>query len=107
MPRRSTPHQWALAGSYIEEVRQKSHGIIPRPDVVIAAVLILPRDHLRGGFLDRETLETLLAAALIQRLTLEGLPDLTLLHGILLSLLLGRREASRLSSSPILRNRWP
>jgi hypothetical protein len=83
-------------------VRQKSQGIIPRPDVVIAAVLILPRDRLGGGFLDRETLETLLAAALLQCLMLEGLPDLTLLRSVLLSLLLGYQEASRLSSSPIL-----
>jgi hypothetical protein len=86
-------------------VRQKSRGIIPRPGVVIAAVLILPRDRLGGGFLDRKTLEALLAAALIQRLTLEGLLDLTLLRSVLLLLLLGRREASRLSSSLILRNR--
>jgi hypothetical protein len=88
-------------------VRQKSHGIIPRPGVIIAAVLILPRDCLGGGFLNRKTLEALLAAELIQRLTLEGLLDLMLLRSVLLFLLLGRREASRLSSSPILRNRWP
>jgi hypothetical protein len=88
-------------------VHRKSHGIVPRPGVVVTAVLILPRDRLRGGFLDRETLETLLAAMLIQHLALEVLPDLTLLRSVLLSLLLGRREASRLSSSPILRNRWP
>jgi hypothetical protein len=86
-------------------VRQKSHGIVPRPGVVIAAILILPRDHLKGGFLDRETLKTLLAAALIQRLALEGLLDLTLLHSMLLSLLLSHREASCLSSSAILWNR--
>jgi hypothetical protein len=88
-------------------VRQKSRSIIPRPGVIVAAIIILPQDRLRGGFLDRETLKTLLAMVLIQRLTLEGLPDLTLLHGVLLSLLLGYREASRLSSSPILQNRRP
>jgi hypothetical protein len=88
-------------------VRQKSHGVIPRPTVIVVAILILPRDRLRGGFLNRETLEILLATALIQRLTLEGLPDLMLLHGVLLSLLLSRREASRLSSSKILWNRRP
>jgi hypothetical protein len=88
-------------------VRQKSHGIVPRHDVIIAAILIIPRDRLRGGFLDRETLKTLLVAALIQCLALEGLCDLTLLCGVLLSLLLGRREASRLSSSLIFRNQRP
>jgi hypothetical protein len=82
-------------------VHQKSRGI------VITAVLILPRDRLGGGFLNRETLEALLAAVVIQRLTLEGLLDLTLLRSVLLFLLLGHREASRLSSSPILRNRQP
>jgi hypothetical protein len=87
-------------------VRQKSHGIVSQPGVIIAAILILPRDRLRGGFLDRETHETLLAAALIQRLALVGLHDLMLLRGVLLSLPLSRREASRLSSSTILRNQW-
>jgi hypothetical protein len=88
-------------------VCQKSHGIIPRPSVVIAAVFILPRDRLEGGFLDRETLEALLAVVLFQRLALEGLLDLTLLRSVLLFLLLGCREASRLSCSPILQNRRP
>jgi hypothetical protein len=88
-------------------VHKKSHGIIPRPGIIIVAVFILPRDRLRGGFLDRETLEALLAAALFQSLMLEGLLDLTLLSSVLLFLLLGRREASCLSSSPILRNWRP
>jgi hypothetical protein len=39
---------------------------------------------------------------LIQCLTLEGLLDQTLLRSVLLFHLLGHREASRLSSSPIL-----
>jgi hypothetical protein len=71
-------------------VHQKSRGI------VIAAVLILPQDRLEGGFLNRETLKALLAAALIQRLTLEGLLDLTLLRSVLLFLLLGHRGVSPL-----------
>jgi hypothetical protein len=83
-------------------VRQKSRGIIPRPGIVVAAVFILPRDRLEGGFLDQETLEALLVVALFQRLTLEGLLDLMLLF-----LLLGRRDASRLPCSLILRNRRP
>jgi hypothetical protein len=87
----------------------KSRGVVPRPGVVIVAILnfVLLRGRLRGGFLDRETIEPLLAAALIQRLTLEGLSDLTLLCGVFLSLLLSRRNASRLSSSAILQNRRP
>jgi hypothetical protein len=80
-------------------VRQKSRGIIPRPDVVVAAIFILPQVRLGGGFLDRETLEALLAATLFQRLALEGLLDLMLLSCVLLFLLLGRREASRLSAA--------
>jgi hypothetical protein len=88
-------------------VCQKSHGIVPRPGVVIVVVFILPRDRLKGGFLDRETLEALLAAVLFQCLTLEGLLDLTLLRSVLLFPLLGHREASRLLSSPILWNRRP
>jgi hypothetical protein len=83
-------------------VRQKSHGIIPRPGVIVAAVFVLLRDRLRGRLLDREPLEALLAAELLQRLALEGLLDLTLLGSVLLFLLLGHREASSLSSSPIL-----
>jgi hypothetical protein len=90
-------------------VRQKSHGVVPRPGLIIAVilVLILPRGHLRGGFLDGETLETLLAVALIQHLTLEGLFDLTLLRGVFLFLVLSYRDASHLSSSAILRNWRP
>jgi hypothetical protein len=38
---------------------------------------------------------------------LEGFLDLTLLGSVLLFLLLGRREASSLPSSPILQNRRP
>jgi hypothetical protein len=83
-------------------VCQKSHGIIPRPGVVIAVVFILSRDRLGGGFLNQETLEALLAVALIQCLTLEGLLDLTLFRSVLLFLLLNHREASRLSCSLIL-----
>jgi hypothetical protein len=105
MSGRSTPANRLQQGPHIREVHQKSRGIVPRPGVIVTAILILPRDRLRGGFLDRETLETLLAVTLIQRLTLEGLPSLMLLRGVLLSLLLSYREASRLSSSPILRNR--
>jgi hypothetical protein len=48
-----------------------------------------------------------LAAALLQRLTLEGLLDLTLLGSVLLLLLLGRLEAFSLPSGPILWNWWP
>jgi hypothetical protein len=48
-----------------------------------------------------------LAAALLQRLMLEGLLDLTLLGSVLLLLLMGRQEASSLSSSPILWNWRP
>jgi hypothetical protein len=88
-------------------VRQKGRGIIPRPDVIVAAVFILPGDRLGGRLLDWEPLEALLVAVLLQRLTLKGFLDLTLLGSVLLFLLLGRREASSLSSSPILRNRWP
>jgi hypothetical protein len=60
---------------------------------------MLLRGHLRGGLLNWETLEPLLAVAPIQRLALEGLPDLTLLCGIFL--LLSRRKASHLSSGTI------
>jgi hypothetical protein len=87
-------------------VHQKSRGIIPRPGVIIAAVFVLPRDRLGGRFLEREPLEALLAAVLLQRLTLKGLLDLTLLGSVLL-LLLGRQEASSLPSGPILRNQRP
>jgi hypothetical protein len=48
-----------------------------------------------------------LAVVLLQHLALEGFLDLTLLGSILLFLLLGRREASSLPSSPILRNWRP
>jgi hypothetical protein len=84
---------------------EKQGKIIPRPGVVVAAIFVLPRDHLGGRLLEREPLEALLAAALLQRLVLEGLLDLTLLGSVLLLLLLGHQEASSLLSSPILRNR--
>jgi hypothetical protein len=48
-----------------------------------------------------------LVTALLQRLLLEGLLDLTILGSVLLLLLLGRQEASSLPSGPILRNRQP
>jgi hypothetical protein len=83
-------------------VRQKGRSIIPRPGVVVAAVFVLPRDHLGGRLLDWEPLEALLATVLLQRLALEGFLDLTLLGSVLLFLLLGHREASSLPSSPIL-----
>jgi hypothetical protein len=56
-------------------VHQISRGIVPRPDVVVAAVYILPRDHLGGRLLEQEPIEALLATALLQRLLLEGLLD--------------------------------
>jgi hypothetical protein len=79
-------------------MHKKSRSVIPRLGAIIVAIfiLILLRGRLRGGLLDRETLEPLLAAAPIQRLTLEGLPDLTLLCSIFLFLLLSRRKASHL-----------
>jgi hypothetical protein len=46
----------------------------------------------------------MLAVALLQGLTLEGLLDLTLLGSVLLLLLLGRPEVSSLPSGPILWN---
>jgi hypothetical protein len=88
-------------------MREKSCSVIPRLGIIIVAILILLRGRLRRGLLDGETLEPLLAAAPIQCLALEGLPDLTLLHGIFLFLFLSRRKASYLSSSMILRDRWP
>jgi hypothetical protein len=91
-------------GPHVREVRQKGRGITPRPGVVVAAVFVLPRDRLGGRLLDWEPLEALLVATLLQRLTLKGFLDLTLLSSVLLFLLLGRREASSLPSSPILRN---
>jgi hypothetical protein len=87
-------------GAHIGEVRQGSHGVVPRPGVVVATIIILPRDHLRGRLLEREPIETLLLTALLQRLLLEGLVDLVFLGGVLL-LLLGRQEASSLLSDPI------
>jgi hypothetical protein len=42
-----------------------------------------------------------LATVFLQRLLLEGLADLTLLGSVFLLLLLGRQEASSLSSDPI------
>jgi hypothetical protein len=44
-----------------------------------------------------------LSTALLQRLLLEGLADLTFLGGVLL-LLLGRQEAASLPSDPIFQN---
>jgi hypothetical protein len=44
--------------------------------------------------------------ALLQRILLEGLVDLTLLGSVFL-LLLGHQEASSLPSDPIFRNWWP
>jgi hypothetical protein len=84
-------------------MREKRRSIIPRLGTIIVTILILIllRGHLRGGLLDRETLEPLLAAAPIQRLALEGLPDLTLLRDVFLFLLLSRRKVSHLSSSTI------
>jgi hypothetical protein len=102
-PRRSTPNG-LQKGPHIEEVRQGSRGIIPRPGVVVVAVFVLPRDRLGGGLLEREPIEALLATMLLQRLLLEGLSNLTLLGSILLLLLLDRQEASSLPSSPIFRN---
>jgi hypothetical protein len=71
-------------------VRRISHGIIPRPGVIVATVFILPRDHLRGRLLEREPVEALLVTALLQRLLLESLSDLTLLGNVLLLFLLER-----------------
>jgi hypothetical protein len=48
-----------------------------------------------------------LVVAFLQRLTLEGFLDLTLLGSVLLLLLLGHQEASSLPSGPILWNRRP
>jgi hypothetical protein len=87
-------------------VRQRSRVVIPRPGVVVAAVIVLPRDRLGGRLLEREPVEALLATTLLQRFLLEGLTDLTPLGSVLL-LLLGRQEASSLPSDPIFRNRRP
>jgi hypothetical protein len=96
-----------MQGPHVREMHEKSHSVIPRLGTIIVAILILLRGCLRGGLLDGETLEPLLAVVPIQHLALEGLPDLTLLRGVFLFLLLSRRKASRLSSSVILRDRWP
>jgi hypothetical protein len=81
-------------------VRQGSRGVVPRPGVVVAAIIVLPRDCLGGRLLERAT-------TLLQRFLLEGLADLTLLGSVFLLLLLGRQEASSLPSDPIFWNRWP
>jgi hypothetical protein len=101
MPRRLTP-QRAPKGAHIGEVRQTSRGVIPRQGViVITIIIILPRDHLGGRLLEREPVEALLTSTLLQRLLLLGLADLTLLGDVFLLFLLGRQEASSLSSDPI------
>jgi hypothetical protein len=87
-------------------VHQISHGIVPRPNVVVAIVFILPRDCLGGRLLEREPVEALLATVLLQRLLLKGLPDLTLVGSVFL-LLLGCQEASSLPGDLIFQNRWP
>jgi hypothetical protein len=69
-------------------VCQGSRGVIPRPDVIVIAVIVLPRDRLEGRLLKREPVEALLAMVFLQRLLLEGLADLTLLGSVFL--LLGR-----------------
>jgi hypothetical protein len=81
--------------------------MISRLGIVVAAIFVLPRDHLGGRLLDWEPLEALLVMALLQCLTLEGLLDLTLLGSALLFFLLGHREASSLLSGPILWNQRP
>jgi hypothetical protein len=86
-------------------VRQGSRGVIPRPCVIIITVIILPRNHLRGRLLERDPAEALLVTALLQRLLLVGLADLTLLGSVFLLLLLGRQEASSLPSDLIFWNR--
>jgi hypothetical protein len=88
-------------------VLQGSHGVVPRPGVVVVAVIVLHRDCLEGRLLEREPVEALLATVLLQCLLLEGLVDLTLLGSIFLPLLLGCQEASSLPSDPIFWNRWP
>jgi hypothetical protein len=87
-------------------MHEKSRSVIPRLGIIIVTILILLRGRLRRGLLDVETLEPLLAATPIQRLALKGLPDLTLLRGVFLFLLLSRGKASHLSSSAILWDRW-
>jgi hypothetical protein len=88
-------------------VRQGSRGVIPRPNVIVVAVFVLPQDRLGGRLLEREPVEALLAMAFLQRLLLEGLPNLTLLGSVLLLLLLGCQEASSHPSSLIFQNRRP
>jgi hypothetical protein len=68
-------------------VRKCSRDVVPRLGIIIIAIIVIiffPRGYLRRGLLHRETLEPLLATALIQRLALEDLPVLPLLHGIFL-----------------------
>jgi hypothetical protein len=97
------PTDGPLQGPYVREVRKESHGIIPRPGVVIIAIIILLlRGRLRGGLLLRETLEFLLATSFYLHLALEDLPIVPLLRGIFLLFLLSRGEASHLSSGVIL-----
>jgi hypothetical protein len=105
-PGRSTP-DGLQKGPNIGEVRQGSHGVIPQPSVIIAAVIVLPRDCLGGRLLEWEPVKALLATTLLQCLLLEGLVDFTLLGSVFLLLLLGRQEASSLPSDPIFRNRRP
>jgi hypothetical protein len=64
------------------------------------------RGRTSGRLLEREPVEALLATTLLQRLLLEGLPNLMLLGSVLL-LLLGHQEVSSLPGDPIFRDRRP
>jgi hypothetical protein len=71
--------------------------------ILVAVVIVLPRDHLGGRLLEGKPVEALLASMLLQRLLLLGLADLVLLGGVLRLFLLGRQEASSLPSNLIFR----
>jgi hypothetical protein len=106
-PGRSTPNG-LQKGAHIGEVRQRSRGLVPRPGVIVVAIIVvLPQDRLRGRLLEREPVKALLTSALLQRLLLLGLTDLTLLGGVFLLFLLGRQEVSSLPSDLIFRKRRP
>jgi hypothetical protein len=64
------PPMGSRKGRTLGEVRQGSRGVIPRLGVVIAAIIVLPRDRLRGRFLEQEPIEALLVTAFLQRLLL-------------------------------------